>query len=192
MVAEAASWLAICADEAVCCTVPVSCVSEDTVSCTFAAVCSVRLERSWLPEAISWLAVAMLSLESRTCATIEPSPACMPTRARCRSATSSLPCTRMDCERSPPAMAFAASRASSSGWQIERMLNHVVGPTTSTVSATAMANSTSVWLDTSRWRATASSTSLRSVASSCVMSASAASNSATARVLMRLAVVADS
>ena len=93
--AEATSWLATCEDDAVCCTVAVSCESAATASCALLAVCSVRPDRSWLPVAISWLAVAMLLLASRTCATIAPRPFCMSSSARCRSAASSRPSTWM-------------------------------------------------------------------------------------------------
>ena len=51
--ADAASWLAICEDDAVCCTLAVICDSDATASWALLAVCSVRCDKSWLPVAIS-------------------------------------------------------------------------------------------------------------------------------------------
>ncbi|OMP13469.1 hypothetical protein COLO4_01625 [Corchorus olitorius] len=47
----------------------------------------------------------------------------MPCSERCRSATSSRPSTCMRCDRSPPAMAWAMRRASTSGRQMEFMFS---------------------------------------------------------------------
>ena len=190
--ADAASWLAICEDEAVCCTVDVNCASEATASCAWLAVCSVRADRSWLPVAISALAVAMLLLASRTCETMAPRLCSMCTRARCRSATSSRPTTSMRCDRSPPAMACAIWRARSRGRQIDTMFSSVSGTTTSTVMTTASTNSHLVWFEVSRWRCTVRCTSWRRCVSSSSRRWPVAVNSAAASVLMRWATAADS
>ena len=62
-----ASMLAWVAASALCCTVLVSSSMELAVSCRLLAAFSVRALRSWLPEAIWWLAVEMLSTTPRTC-----------------------------------------------------------------------------------------------------------------------------
>jgi len=73
----AANRSASCDEEAVCCTLAVSCDKDDTASWAWLAVCSVRWDKSWLPLAISWLALAMFPLASRTCATKDPKPCCI-------------------------------------------------------------------------------------------------------------------
>ncbi len=64
--AEDASWFAWLAASADWRTVPVSCSIDEAVSCRLDAASSVRVDRSWLPVAISLLAVPMLSVELRT------------------------------------------------------------------------------------------------------------------------------
>ncbi|MOA01634.1 hypothetical protein D3C78_1210540 [compost metagenome] len=190
--AEAESWLAICDDDAVCCTVEVSCDSEATVSCRLLAVCSVRADRSWLPEAISWLAVAILPLASRTWRTIAPRPFCISSSARCRSATSSRPSISARCDRSPCAIASALWRARSRGRQIDTMFNSVNGTTTAMASSTATTNIHWVWVATRCSCVTSSSTWAFSSFSSSAISLSASANSAMALAPMRLAMVAVS
>ncbi len=186
------SWWAVWAEVAECCTWSLSVAIDDTVCCTLPAVCSVRLERSWLPLAISRLAVAMFSLASRTCDTMPDNPPRMLSSARCRSATSSRPCTAIWRERSPLAMAWASSRASSMGWQIACMLSSVSGATTSTVSTSRPAKISRVCCSTAPWRASASRACSRNCASSSLSSLSAASACSPARAAMRLAMVAVS
>jgi len=65
--AEAASWLAWRAASVDCCTVAVICSMLCAVDCRLLAVCSVRALRSWLPLAISTLALVMPSTAERTC-----------------------------------------------------------------------------------------------------------------------------
>ena len=50
----------------------VNCSIAAAVSCRLLEVSSVRIERSWLPVAISALAIAMLSVLWRTCCTMRP------------------------------------------------------------------------------------------------------------------------
>ncbi len=69
--AEAASWLAWRAESDDWFTVPVSCIIDEAACCSCDAVSSVRTLRSWLPVAISALAVLMLSLDECTWATVE-------------------------------------------------------------------------------------------------------------------------
>ena len=68
--AEPASWLAWRAASADWRTVAVSSSMLCAVSARLLAVCSVRPDRSWLPLAISALAVVMLSTAVRTCCSI--------------------------------------------------------------------------------------------------------------------------
>jgi len=84
-----ASWLAVRALSALCCTVPVSCASEDAACCRLDAVCSVRWLRSWLPLAISWLAVCMPSALARTSRITLRSELFIAASARCTSPISS-------------------------------------------------------------------------------------------------------
>ncbi|OIQ65869.1 hypothetical protein GALL_525680 [mine drainage metagenome] len=65
--AAIASWLACLAFSALFFTVEASCSMLAAVSSSDEACCSVRLERSLLPEAISPAAVLMVSPDSRTC-----------------------------------------------------------------------------------------------------------------------------
>ena len=69
-VACMASWLAVRADSAFWRTVAPSCSMDEAVCSSAAACCSVRAERSWLPSAISWLAMATPSEPLRTRATM--------------------------------------------------------------------------------------------------------------------------
>jgi hypothetical protein len=120
---------------------------DDTVACTFEAVCSVRPDRSWLPEAISWLAVAMLSLASRTCDHgAQPG---LHVGQGAQQIGHLVLALGLDAARQiAPAIACAAWRATSSGRQIECMFSRVSGTTTITVITTAAANSSWVCLDT--------------------------------------------
>ena len=157
--ADATSWLATCEEDAVCCTVVVSCDSAATACWALLAVCSVRADKSWLPLAISWLATEMLPPASRTWATMAPRPACMSSSARCRAAASSRPSTAMRRDRSPLAIDCARARAASSGRQIETMFSIVDGTTTTTVISTARPNSHWVCSAMPAWRAMAPSAS---------------------------------
>jgi len=188
--ADAASWLAICADEAVCCTVAVSCISDATVCCRLLAVCSVRADRSPLPTAISWLAVAMLPLASRTRPTMRFRLSCMAFSAFCRSDTSSLPTTSSCSVRLPLAMASARRLASVSGRQIDTMFSRVSGATTKVVITSASTNSH--WVCDATWlpRASAAWAWACSSCSRVCSCFSASTNSAPARRPTRCATVA--
>src|SRR3990167_3292621 len=190
--AEPDNSRATCADWAVCCTLVVRSDREVTVSCTLLADFSVRIDRSWLPEAISWLARATLSLALRTCETRALRPSCMAFWVRCRSATSSLPSTSTRWDRSPPAIAWASWRACSSGLQIEFMFRIVSGTTTSVATTSAAMNTHWMTLPTAFCSAMAPSASVLSATSSSLSCCSSLSTSTSAFWLMRLAVVADS
>ena len=73
LAAPLARLLACAALLALCWMVLVNCSMAAAVSCRLLEVCSVRAERSWLPWAISALAVAMLSVLWRTWCTMRPS-----------------------------------------------------------------------------------------------------------------------
>jgi hypothetical protein len=137
LAAELASWLAVLALSALWRTVPVSCSIELAVCCRLDAVCSVRLDRSALPEATSTLATWIVSAAPRTWPTSACRRCCIAARARSRSAVSSRPLASMRCDRSPSAMAPAARCASPSGRQIEIMFTSVSGTTTTSDSARA-------------------------------------------------------
>jgi hypothetical protein len=102
--AEAASWLACRAESALCRTVPVSCSIDAAVCCRLLAVDSVRRDRSWLPLAISALAVAMLS---ELCCT-------WPTR-RCSEACSRLICSSIEQNSSRPSTGTGRDRSPGGG-----------------------------------------------------------------------------
>ncbi len=115
--APAARLLACWALLALCCSVLVNCSMAAAVSCRLLEVCSVRTDRSWLPVAISALAMAMLSVLWRTCCTMPDSDSLMACSERSRSPNSSArcacPCT--PALRSPAAMRSASSLASARG-----------------------------------------------------------------------------
>ena len=108
---------------------------DEAVCCRLLAVCSVRAERSWLPVAISALAVWMPWLVSRTSVTSLRSASCITLSDWVRSASSSLPLTVICRFRSPAAMAWAMLRASSIGATMDCELARVVGTTISTTIA---------------------------------------------------------
>ena len=119
----------------------VSSSSEATVCCKLLAVCSVREDKSVLPLAISWLAMAMLLLANCTCPTSWAKLLCMACKSLCKSATSSFPVLSMLWVKSPMAMALASFCAWARGRQMASIFIHVSGPTTSKVSNTAAKNS---------------------------------------------------
>jgi len=126
LLADAASWLAWRAESADCRTVPVSCSIDEAVCCRLEAVCSVRLLRSWLPAAISVLAVVMLSVERRTSITrpcrrcrISPMAAIMWPSSSWRAAGTGV-------ARSPPAMRRIDDSTSRSGFSSARIVSQAV------------------------------------------------------------------
>jgi len=127
LAAQAASSLACRADWAECVTVPESCSIDAAVCCRLLAVCSVRVLRSWLPSAISRLAVRMLKAVPRTCPTSVFRACCMSCSACMSEDASSRPDTTIGWVRSPCVMACATACASSIGRTIERALNQVSG-----------------------------------------------------------------
>ena len=134
----------------------------------------------------------MLSPATRNCPTMPASTPRICSRARCRSATSSLPCTCSCCDRSPPAIACARWRACSTGRQMACILSSVSGTTITRPTTTQATNRPSVCVST----ALRCSFSVRASAwrrsSSCASVWSACSNCCEARVLMRSATVAVS
>ena len=108
LAASCASWDAVRAASALWRTVPVSCSMDAAVSCRLDAVCSVRMDRSWLPVAISVLAVLMLSVAVRTWLTVWRRDPIMSPRAASR-----LPGTTLgsDTARLPPATSCIAATA---------------------------------------------------------------------------------
>jgi len=105
--AELAIWLAWAAASALWATVWVSWVTELAVCCRLEAVASVRWLRSWLPVAISLLAVEMLSALCRTSPTRLRRASVMRARARCTSPISSARSGWIWALRSPLAMRSA-------------------------------------------------------------------------------------
>ncbi len=156
--ALAASPLAWRDDSALCCTVPVSNSMDEAVCCRLAAVCSVRWLRSWLPRAISSLAVAMLPAACCTWPTRVRSASCMRPMAATRLPISSRwrDCTA--CDRSPAAMRSASARACSSDCVMERTLNNVSGTSTANPNSTAAA--ISVDMVAVRWSRAARASSM--------------------------------
>jgi len=127
-VAWEARPLAVWAASAVCLTLPVSCSIDDAVSCRLAAVCSVRTDRSWLPVAISALAVAMLSADWRMPRITRVSEACMVPRACSRWLVSSRLSRVADgCWgnglRSPEATCCATLSERDTGWVMLRVMS---------------------------------------------------------------------
>ena len=105
--AAAASWLACWALAPFCLTVEVSSSMEAAVCSSELACSSVRADRSWLPDAIWPLAVAMESVPWRTWPTMRCRLSFMCCRACSSWPVSSLPCTSMRLPRSPAATACA-------------------------------------------------------------------------------------
>ncbi len=137
--ALAASPLACCALPALCCRVLVNCSMAAAVSCRLLEVCSVRTDRSWLPVAISALAMAMLSVLRRTCCTTPESASPMAPSDRSSSPNSSPPPRGTGEARSPAAMRAAAALASASGLWMPRISTTPPAtiPASSSASATA-------------------------------------------------------
>ncbi|EWS63260.1 hypothetical protein Y695_03509 [Hydrogenophaga sp. T4] len=100
----------------------------------------MRVDKSWLPEAISALAVPMLSVLLRTSPTMRTSADCMPPSAVMSWVSSSRPTVEIVWVRSPCMMAVATRWAWSSGWQMLCMLASVEGTTTSAARAKATPN----------------------------------------------------
>jgi len=174
--AEEASWLAVRAESAVCFTVPVSCTSEDAASCRLDAVCSVRLERSWLPEAISTDAVRIESAAVRSWPTIACSASCMWCSERISLEASSTPSTGFIArDRSPSAMASASASASASGVQMVCMFSSVSGTTTiaANTSTRPKVQSTPPWVFSMPARMSSACACMRFSTSSSCFSASA-------------------
>ncbi len=113
--AAAASWPAARELSALCWTVVVICCIEAAVSCNALACCSVRLDRSWLPDAICDDAVAMPSADWRTWLTIVTRLPFIRLNAASSWPVSSLRSTTMWELRSPAATASASTTQRSSG-----------------------------------------------------------------------------
>ena len=128
--ADEAKSLAWREASALCCTVLVSTSIDEAASSRLAAVCSVRWLRSWLPVAISVLAVEMLPAASCTWCTRPRKDCCMRPMAATSWPTSSWFSACSSRERSPPAMRSARSRACASERVMERTLRVVSGIST--------------------------------------------------------------
>ncbi|CUJ36477.1 Uncharacterised protein [Achromobacter sp. 2789STDY5608633] len=102
--ALAASWLAWRALSAFCLTVEASCSIEAAVSSSEAACCSVRLDRSVLPAAISCEPVLISSTPRRTEDTVRVRLSCMRLSAANSWPISLVLRTSTRAVRSPPAM----------------------------------------------------------------------------------------
>ena len=112
---------------------------ELAACCRLLAVCSVRTLRSWLPVAISALAVAMLSVEWRMPPMVRDSVACMSARAFTSWPISSFERTSTRTVRSPAATRCAAPSASFTGTVMLRvMLQAQAPPITSVNKPSAM------------------------------------------------------
>ena len=136
-VAEAASSLAWPAALSLSRTACVIWLIDEAVSWRFAAACSVRLLRSWLPVATSALACWIWSAEVRTRSTSTRSSRCMSCRAASSCAGSSLPSTVHSPLRLPVAMRLATPMAALSGTQTERSVSHISGRNSASVAATS-------------------------------------------------------
>jgi len=87
--------------------------------CWRAAACdSVRRDRSAFPVAISWVAVAMVALPSRTDDTVSNRPSRIAESARISLPISSCPPAAIGCVRSPFEIAEQACNAFASGTEI--------------------------------------------------------------------------
>ena len=113
--ATAASWLAAREVSALCCTVEVICCMDAAVCWSALACCSVRLDRSRLPDAISEDAVTMPSADCRTCTTQVTKLRFILLRAQSSKPVSSWRSTTMSERRSPAATASASATQRSSG-----------------------------------------------------------------------------
>ncbi len=78
-------------------TVAVSSLMLAAVSCSDAACCSVRADRSLLPAMISWDAVAIVSVPERTSVTMRTSPSFIVCSARITREISSFACGSTRC-----------------------------------------------------------------------------------------------
>ena len=107
---------------------------EDAVSSRLAAVCSVRWLRSWLPLAISELAVEMLPAASCTWRTRSRNESCMRPMADTSWPTSSWFMAATSRDRSPLAMRSASSCAWPRDLVMERTLKNVRGISTASPS----------------------------------------------------------
>ena len=143
-------------ESALCLTVPVSCSMELAVCCRLLAVCSVRALRSWLPLAISALAVPMFSPLARTCATRPPRKS----RMLCSAWSRSLARRGPDGEAARQVARSDRLRdllASCTGCTIEREFSSVSGTTTSAPARAARRRRRA-------WRAQAAANSARGAA----------------------------
>ena len=113
---------------------PVNCSIDAAVCCRLLAVCSVRIDRSWLPVAISAEAVEMLSVLERTWPTSWCSAPCIWPSARSRSPISSRRVEFSVCDRSPPAISVAVFTPSCKGTVTERVMKYAINAPTATLS----------------------------------------------------------
>ncbi len=115
--APSASWLACLALSAFCLTVAPSCSIDAAVSSRALACCSVRWLRSWLPWAISALALATLSALLRTRDTVVARPDSMSCRAASMPPIGPMPKgiePRLRCATVAPAVAVGLKGAGAS------------------------------------------------------------------------------
>ena len=135
--AEPANWFACAAASAFWRTELVSCVIDEAVSCRLPAACSVRWDRSWLPVAISALALAMLPAAWRTWVSEARSFSTICTRLPCSSPISSCRSCGGGVDRSPSATLPAtreAWRRACTSWRSTRALMTMAVTVSSTLS----------------------------------------------------------
>ena len=101
-------------------TVLLSSAVLEAVCCRLEAVCSVRIDRSWLPLAISVDAVETDSTPLRTSDTRLRNLPVMPESERVNSPNSSRRSSCNCCVKSPVAIASATATARARGWVMER------------------------------------------------------------------------
>jgi hypothetical protein len=115
-----ASWLACWADSAFWLTVAPSSLMDAEVCSRAPACCSVRADKSWLPWAISALAIATASALALTLCTIPEKLVCMRAMVSSRCTDSSLPWATICIDKSPAAMWSATATALVMGLAMRR------------------------------------------------------------------------
>ena len=152
-------------------TVLVSCSIELAVCCRLLALCSVRVDRSLVPLAISVDAVSMASTAERTSPMVWASRVCIVSSAPSVCETSSLPPRATRLLRSPSAMCCVSDIASA-----RRRVMPRASSVASTVPTTS-ASTPAVTMPISVWRREAwisASTAARPASAAAVSSSSAA------------------
>ena len=137
-----ASWLACWAALALFCTASVRRLTEWAVCCRLAAVCSVRLLKSRLPSATSWLERWMELAASRMLSTIWRRLFCMAVTACSRRPISSLAPWGTLVVRSPAAMRSVMRMASLTGCVTPTVMRQAMRPPATRATITSPPSST--------------------------------------------------